>query len=106
MNKRVRGDRPFLHKARRWQNRIPRGVLLAGSFCVSVTLVAGVQLTGSHSAAAVSPSFSISTSPALDPPFNPAVSDYVVHCTSQPTSVTTTGSDPVTIAGTTLPGPA
>ncbi len=72
-----------------------------------VTLVVGSGVDDSSSAAAASSTaFSIETSPALDPPFNPAISDYIVRCTSATTSVTTTGSGPVTIGGTTLPGPA
>ncbi len=81
-------------------------MLVTGSFSVLVTLVVVCGIPGPGRAGAVAPGFSIVTSPALDPPFDPAITDYVVRCTSPTTSVTTTGSDPVTIAGTTLPGPA
>ena len=107
MNERVAGSWPPHHnEARGWPTRIRRGVLLTGSFAASVTLIVACGLDGPDRAEAVSPGFSIATSPALDPPFDPAISDYVVRCTSPTTSVTTTGSDPVTIGGTTLPGPA
>jgi hypothetical protein len=58
-------------------------------------------------AGAVSPGFSIVTNPALVPAFNAAITDYAVRCTSGPTTtISTTGSDTVTIGGTTFAGPA
>lgn len=108
INTRAFGFHPSLHrKAGGWADRLRRVFVLAGSLSVLVTLVVGSGVDDSSSAAAASSTaFSIETSPALDPPFNPAISDYIVRCTSATTSVTTTGSGPVTIGGTTLPGPA
>jgi hypothetical protein len=84
-------------------------LLVAGTFAAAVTLIAVAGVGTPGPAGAASADFSIVTSPALDPPFNPAISDYVVRCDSPGTpmtTVTTTGSDPVTIAGTAFPGPA
>ena len=60
----------------------------------------------SRPAAAVSPDFSITTSPALDPSFSPSIFDYAVRCAGSPTTqVTTAGSGPVTVGATTFAGP-
>jgi hypothetical protein len=88
--------------------RFSRGLFLIGFLSLAVlTALVAVGSASPPQAAAVSPSFSIATNPPLNPPFNPAITDYAVRCTSGPTTlVTTTGTDTVTIGGTTLPGPA
>jgi hypothetical protein len=85
-----------------------RGLVLIGSLSLAVpTTVVAVGTASPQSAGAVSSDFSIVTNPPLVPAFNPAITDYAVRCTSGPTtSVSTTGSDTVTIAGTTFAGPA
>jgi hypothetical protein len=89
-------------------DRFSRGLFLIGFLSLAVlTAVVAVGTTSPQHAAAVSPGFSIVTNPPLDPPFNPAITDYAVRCTGGPTtSVSTTGSDTVTFAGTTFAGPA
>jgi hypothetical protein len=88
--------------------RFSRGLFLIGLLSLAVLTAAVALGTASpQRAAAVSSDFSIVTNPPLDPPFNPAITDYAVRCTSGPTtSVSTTGSDTVTIAGTAFAGPA
>jgi hypothetical protein len=50
--------------------------------------------------------FSITTSPALDPPFSPTVTNYAVRCTSSPTTtLVTTGTGRVNVGNTVLTGP-
>ena len=71
--------------------------------CLSVPLAG---LGTSPPAAAVSPDFSITTSPALVPSFSPTILDYAVRCTGSPTTqVTTAGTGPVTVGATTSAGP-
>jgi hypothetical protein len=87
-----------------------RGALCAGLISlVAATVVLGttVGIGSQDRAAAVVPPFSIATNPPMTPAFNSAIDDYAVRCTSSRTVlVTTTSSDTVSIAGTTLPGPA
>ncbi len=83
----------------------------------SLTLVALLSLAGSLLVAPVGPgssiraeaatdSFSITTHPALDPSFNPAIPDYAIRCTGSPmTEVTTAGPGAATVAGATFTGP-
>ena len=57
-------------------------------------------------AAAVTP-FSITTDPALDPAFSPAIYHYVVRCTGHPTTmISTTGTGTVSIGGRSFAQPA
>ena len=88
--------------------RFSRGLFLIGFLALAVlTAVVAVGTASPLRAAAVSPGFSIVTNPPMVPAFDPAITDYAVRCSSGPTtSVSTTGSDTVTIAGTTLAGPA
>jgi hypothetical protein len=76
---------------------------------ISVILVGvGLLVTASPPASAASPnSFSISTTPALQPAFSPQVRDYAVRCTGSPsTELTTTSRNLVTIAGVPYAGPS
>ena len=58
-------------------------------------------------AQAAGTAFSFATTPALQPAFSPAVSDYAVRCTGGTTThLTTTGRRSVVIAGTSHAGPA
>ena len=78
------------------------GVLLL----MSSLFVAVVEYGTSSRASAVSADFSITTNPPLIPAFNPSVLNYVVRCTSSPTtSVATVGTGQVTVGGTNYPGP-
>jgi hypothetical protein len=88
--------------------RFFRGLFLIGFLSSAVlTAVVAVGTASPQRAAAVSSSFSIVTNPPLVPAFDPAITDYAVRCTSGPTtSISTTGTDTVTIAGTTFTGPA
>ena len=70
-------------------------------------LIAPVAPGSFAPAGASTAAFAITTQPALDPSFNPAVTDYAIRCTGSPTTrVTTVGGGPVTIAGASFPGPA
>ena len=63
MNDRLAGPRQWLHNVSRgWPNRIRRGVLLAGSFAVSVTLVVASGLDGPDSMSLNAPVVSIAAS--------------------------------------------
>jgi hypothetical protein len=75
--------------------------------CLIGTLLVGpIALSSSSRAGATTDAFSITTSPSLDPTFNPTILDYAIRCAGSPTTaVTTTGPGPVTIGGETLPGP-
>jgi hypothetical protein len=85
-----------------------RRLFLVGFSSLAVlTSVVAVGSASAPQAAAVSASFSIATNPPLNPAFNPAITDYAVRCTSSSTTlITTTGTDAVTIGGTTSAGPA
>ena len=89
---------------------------------VGVLFLLGVAVvpTGAHAANARPPShlsttttpFSITTTPALIPAFDPAVTDYAVRCVgttahplAAPTFLTTTGSGTVTVATKSLSSP-
>ena len=87
--------------------RSSRGILAVALLSlVGSMLVAPLGLGGSQSAEAVSPDFSITTNPGLDPSFNSTTFNYAIRCTSSPTTkVTTVGTGPVTVGGTTFPGP-
>ncbi len=82
-------------------------ITLVAALCVGAsTLIGLLALTSSNQAAAAGGTFSITTSPGLDPAFNPTILDYVTRCTTSPTTqVTTTGGGPTTVAGETFPSP-
>jgi hypothetical protein len=82
-------------------------ITLVAVLCVGAsTLVGLVALTSSDKAGAGTP-FSISTSPAIYPTFNPKILDYATRCTGSPTTqVTITGGGPTAVAGATFPGSA
>jgi hypothetical protein len=88
--------------------RFSRGLFLIGLPLFAVlSAVVAVGTASPQPAGAVSSDFSIVTNPPIVPAFNPAITDYAVRCTSGPTtSISTTGSDTVTIGGTTFAGPA
>ena len=88
--------------ARRGGRSIARHALaLATGLAALVTVGVPVQR-----AAAVTP-FSITTDPALDPTFSPAIHHYVVRCTGHPTTVVSTeGAGTVTIGGRSFTQPA
>lgn len=79
--------------------RIVLGVALA---------VTGLQFAAASPVSAGTPAaFSISTTPAMQPAFSRQISDYAVRCAGSPTTLlTTTNRSAVTIAGTTMAGPA
>jgi len=72
----------------------------------SLFVVAPIGVGSSTPAGAVSPDFSVTTTPALVPAFNPAIYNYAIRCTGSPTTqVTTVGTGSVAIGATTFPGP-
>jgi hypothetical protein len=74
---------------------------LIGSVFVGPTGLLSPRVAGAATAG-----FSITTSPPLDPAFNPTISDYAIRCTDSPTTtLTTAGSGRVKIGGTTFQGP-
>jgi hypothetical protein len=73
---------------------------------LAATLVIGVTPTTSSALQRSPTAFSLTTSPALDPAFNPAIHDYVVRCTTAPTIVSTSGSGGVAIGGAHTRNPA
>jgi Arylsulfotransferase (ASST) len=81
-------------------------ITLVAALCVAVsTLIGLLAVTSSNQAAAAGDTFSITTSPGLDPAFKPTILDYAIRCTSSPTSqVMTSGPGPTTIGGVTFPG--
>jgi hypothetical protein len=88
--------------------RFSRGLFLIAFVALAVlTAVVAVGSVSPQRAGAVSSDFSIVTNPPMVPAFDPAITDYAVRCTTGPTTnITTTGSDTVTIGGTTFAGPA
>ena len=87
--------------------RAKRGALsLALLLVLGLLAVAPIVQGALRPAGAVSPDFSITTTPALVPAFNPAIQNYAIRCTGSPTTqVTTVGTGPVTVGATTFPGP-
>lgn len=74
---------------------------LPGSLTGAATIRVDDGAAGSSS-----PAFSIATTPALVPAFAPSFHDYVVPCTSAPTTnLTTTGTGPVKVGGSRFDGP-
>ncbi len=84
-----------------------RGASAVGLLSLLSSVFAVPVGTGMATAApAASSAFSMATNPPLDPAFTPYIVDYVVPCTGSPTTnLTTTGSGPVTIAGSGLQSP-
>jgi hypothetical protein len=75
--------------------------------CLAVAATAFQMASGSPPAAAATSGFSISTTPAMQPPFSPSISDYAVRCAGLPTThLTTTTRQSVTIGGSAVAGPA
>ena len=87
------------------RTRKPFVVLVSFLCLLGATLIGSVALSSTNQVGAAGATFSVTASPALDPPFNPAILDYAIRCTSSSTTqVTTSGSGPTTIGGATFPG--
>ena len=56
---------------------------IASLLCLIGIVMVGPIALGSGQAAAATDAFSITTSPSLDPAFNPAILDYAIRCTTR-----------------------
>ena len=74
-----------------WRRVLAKAALLAAVGAAAVSVVAASPATRSSASVGT---VSFSTTPALYPDFNPAVSDYVVRCTAgTPVQVSVSNSD-------------